>query len=87
MRQKLEKKKDTRSDGIGSSLDQAQGGSEQPSVEKLLEFIEGPQENEPKVSVRAAKRQRRKKKKVRVCVQWDLSNVVTCGTSCTVGPV
>ena len=67
MRQKLEKKKDTKLDGIGSSLDQSQGGSEQPSVEKLLEFIEGPQENEPKVSVRAAKRQRRKKKKVCVC--------------------
>lgn len=63
MRQKLERKKDTKSDGSGSTLDMSRGGSDQPSVEKLLEFIEGPQETEPKVSARAAKRQRRKKKK------------------------
>ena len=64
MRQKLEKKKDTvRGDGLlgpGS-----EGSSDQPSVEKLVEFIEGaPHEKEVKVSAKAAKRQRRKKKKV-----------------------
>ena len=82
MRQKLERKKDTKSDGSGSTLDMSRGGSDQPSVEKLLEFIEGPQETEPKVSARAAKRQRRKKKKVCVCTYVCVCGVYVCVYVC-----
>ena len=79
MRQKLEKKKDTtkpEEEETPSAI--SSGKSDQPTVEKLLEFIEGPQE-EPKLSARAAKRQRRKQRKVRVCM---CASVHVCARAC-----
>ena len=65
MRQKLEKKKDnTKPEEEETPITLSSGKADQPTVEKLLEFIEGPQEEPPKLSARAAKRQRRKQRKV-----------------------
>ena len=86
MRQKLEKKKDnTKPEEEETPVALSSGKADQPTVEKLLEFIEGPQEEPPKLSARAAKRQRRKQRKVWfacMCVLCVHAYVCVCMHAC-----
>ena len=88
MRQKLEKKKDnTKPEEEETPITLSSGKADQPTVEKLLEFIEGPQEEPPKLSARAAKRQRRKQRKVWfecvcVCSVYICTYVRMCMHAC-----
>ena len=83
MRQKLEKKKDnTKPEEEETPVTLSSGKADQPTVEKLLEFIEGPQEEPPKLSARAAKRQRRKQRKVCVCCVCIHMHIHVCACVC-----